>query len=427
MSNEQPDLISYREVLEQIEDQENHLLLGNGFNKGLGVNTGYPAIFEKMMESNQGLYKEAKPLFVENKYDLESFIGSLENDIAENNEFLRKYVNNKVKFDFMKATHEIVKSKIKNVYVEKNEGIYILLKNFDNYFTLNYDSFLYLLLLKYKKPEQEIEALAFQPTLSFIEDDMNQELNGIYQTIKHARSEGKLELKIDDENIIITKDLRMITKTHFLNEIKEILNAKNIKFTTKGIEKVVKIIFEEEKRNECLKNVDDGSRQMSIFDDDYIFNIDIRTQNLFFLHGAFHIFKDGKIEKKITKETNKALYDKLENILNDEEKEIVCIFQAENKLDAINESAYLTNNLEKLETLSGNMVIIGSSLAENDSHILERINNSHIDTLYISTTPNSEERTRRRAQNHFPLKNIYIFNAKSISYELPDEEKTGEQ
>ena len=44
----------------------------------------------------------------------------------------------------MKAAHEIVKSKIKNIYAEKNEGIHILLKNFANYFTLNYDSFLYL-------------------------------------------------------------------------------------------------------------------------------------------------------------------------------------------------------------------------------------------------------------------------------------------
>ena len=37
---------------------------------------------------------------------------------------------------------------------KKNEGIYLLLREFTNYFTLNYDSFLYMLLLKYKKDLQ---------------------------------------------------------------------------------------------------------------------------------------------------------------------------------------------------------------------------------------------------------------------------------
>ncbi len=48
----------------------------------------------------------------------------------------------------MKATQEIVKSNIKNIYAEKNEGIFLLLKNFTNYFTLSYDPLIYILLLK---------------------------------------------------------------------------------------------------------------------------------------------------------------------------------------------------------------------------------------------------------------------------------------
>ena len=62
----------------------------------------------------------------------------------------------------MQATHEIVKEEIKNVYAEKNDGVFILLKEFTNYFTLNYDSLLYLLLLKYKPSENNKKMLSIQ-------------------------------------------------------------------------------------------------------------------------------------------------------------------------------------------------------------------------------------------------------------------------
>src|SRR5690606_229562 len=103
-------LLSYEQVLETIEGKENHLLLGNGFNYGLGIKTGYSQIFEKMIENNHGIYKDIADLVEKCNYDLELFIGELENDIADNNVFLKKYVNNKVKMDLMQATHEIVKA-----------------------------------------------------------------------------------------------------------------------------------------------------------------------------------------------------------------------------------------------------------------------------------------------------------------------------
>lgn len=45
-------LVKYSEMLSEIENTENHLLLGNGFNYSLGVNTGYKNIFEVMKEHN---------------------------------------------------------------------------------------------------------------------------------------------------------------------------------------------------------------------------------------------------------------------------------------------------------------------------------------------------------------------------------------
>ena len=142
--------ITYHDVLKKIENEENQLLIANGFNYGLGVHTGYSDIFKRMIKDNHRIYSLAEPIIEECGYDLEAFLGKVEEDIDNNNTFLKKYTKNKIKFDFMKALHEIVKEKTNSNYAEKNEGVWILLKQFSNYFSINYDAFLYMLLLKFK-------------------------------------------------------------------------------------------------------------------------------------------------------------------------------------------------------------------------------------------------------------------------------------
>jgi hypothetical protein len=83
-------LLTYKEVLIEIEGVENHLLIGNGFNYGLGINTGYKSIFLKMIENNLGVYRAALPMVEESGFDLEEFIGRLEKDIDSDNLFPEK-------------------------------------------------------------------------------------------------------------------------------------------------------------------------------------------------------------------------------------------------------------------------------------------------------------------------------------------------
>ena len=99
LSSSTVELLNYQEVLKQIKGHENHLLLGNGFNRGLGVNTSYSNIFQKMTEKEFSLYKEAASLVKECGYDLEHFIGRLTDDIDSKNNFLKKFVSNKIKMD----------------------------------------------------------------------------------------------------------------------------------------------------------------------------------------------------------------------------------------------------------------------------------------------------------------------------------------
>lgn len=423
---EETQILTYNEVLEAINNQINHLLIGNGFNYGLGINTGYKSIFQKMIEKNRSVYSAAMPLVENCNFDLETFIGKLEEDISPDNSFLRKYIRNKIKIDFMQAVHEIVKAEIKTIYAEKNEGIFLLLQNFTNYFSLNYDSFLYMLLLKYKPIQNDLNnGIVFQSSLKFIEDDMDKRQNSIYREIKEARLKGELEINVGDESNSIKKSFSILTKTHFTTEVKEYSKTNKKGWKTKDIDKVVKSIFEEEERNRLLNKVDDGSRQLNIFGDEneFIFDANSKTQNLFFLHGAFHIYKDGKSVKKITQQSDKALYERLEEILNNEEQDVVCVFQQDDKIDVINQNDYLLNCYKKLSGLSGNMVIIGSSLADNDNHVFEQINNSNIDTVFISILAKEIEKISELAKSKFPSKEIYFFDADSISYELPDEEK----
>lgn len=414
-------LLKYEEVLEKIKDKENHLLIGNGFNYGLGINTGYKSIFHKMIENNRGVYKDAMPMVNECCFDLEEFIGRLESDINETNIFLKKYVRNKVKFDFMQATHEIVKAEIKNIYAVKNEGIFLLLQNFTNYFSLNYDSFLYILLLKHKTTNNtQNNTIAFEPSIKFVEEDKDIKQNNIYTEIKEARDNGMLKVSFGDTDASMEKSFSKLTKSHFVTEVREYSKTNKKGWKTKDIDKVIKTIFEEEQRNRVIENVDDGSKQLNLFGEDaeFVFDLSSKTQNLFFLHGAFHIYKDGKSNKKITQQSDKALYDKLEEIINDEGKDIVCVFQHKNKTDAIEENDYLQLCLNRLTELRGNMVFIGSSLADNDNHIFEKINNSTIDTLYISVLSKEKDKYFKLAKEKFPSKNVFLFDAETISYEL---------
>lgn len=414
-------LLSYKDILDQIIGHENHLLLGNGFNRGLGVNTSYSNIFQKMTERDFGLYKEAEPLVKECGEDLERFIGRLTEDIASQNHFLKKFVSNKVKMDFMNATHEIVKTAIKYVYAEENAGVHILLNNFTNYFTLNYDPFLYLLLLHFKSGKETNDtALTMEPSLKLIKEDTDARLNNIYTEIKHAREHGKLVISDVKDNSATTSDFKRLKKNHLIMAISEYSEKNNKRWKKKDIKAVIEFILEEEKKYTLQKKVDDGSRQLSLFKDEKVYEFDIEsaTQNLFFLHGAFHICKEGKSIRKIT-QTDKALYERVEDILNNEELDLVCIFQTENKIDEIEKNPYLTKCLNKLKTLSDTMVIIGSSLDDNDDHIFDAIAKSNIETLYISTMEKKKEETFEKAVKKFPLKSIHLFDATSISYEMP--------
>lgn len=410
-------IISYGELLKELEDSENHLLVGNGFNHGLGINTSYHAIFTEMIEKRMSVYKEVIDLASECNYDLEELIGKL--TAQTESEFLKKFIANKIKLDFMEATQKIVKRSIKDIYAEKNEGVFMLLKNFTNYFTLNFDSFLYLLLLNFKEDKKNGTALGLTAGMKFIEEDLNSKEDMIYNEIKNLRNNGSLEIflpEVTGGNHTSTP-LSNITKSHFVHGVKQYATVNDKKWTVTEIERVVKYIWMEEKRNNVLNKVEDGFKNIPLFSDEYIYdNCDIE-QNIFFLHGAFHIYVSGGDTRKITQTSDKALYTKLEEIINKDNHDILTIFQSSEKEAVIHDSEYLVNCLAKLETLEGSLILIGCSLSENDEHIFRYVNNSNLTNIYISYYKDANA-VVNSARQHFPNKNIILFDAETISYSI---------
>lgn len=395
---------TYKEILSIIESAscENHLLLGNGFNLSLGVDTSYEKIFE-LMRDNFNVYNELK--IEDNNYNLEYIIGNLKEQIKDGDykPFLEKFINNKVKLDFMKSAYQIVKSQIKNIYNEKNSGLGLLFKNFNNYFSLNYDPLLYLILMKYRENKN---ILTFQNTLKFkVEDIQNREVFNYLNIYKNWTK--KL---LGPQNKAIEKPFSELTKVDFTNQLKQILNSQGKTINLQ----VLELAYEKLKDNFIRLTINDG---YNLVKNDLIFNR-FQNQNVFFLHGAFHIYeKKNKLCYKITQTQNKALYEKLENILNDENQEIVCVFTNENKTAKINENLYLKKGFDELVNLRGKLMIIGSSIDQNDQHIFNQINLSSINEIYYASSLDSKISDLKNLNRAFVNKKITLFDRETISYD----------
>jgi len=404
-------LIEYNQVIDEIKNNESHLLLANGFNKGLGVDLGYKSIFNKMKE-NSNEYENLKiPI---GNYDIEALIGRLKDQIVANSPdklFIENFINNKIKSDFMKAAYALAKDGIKHLYKKENEEIGLLFSNFTNFFTLNYDPFLYLLLMKYKKVD-ETRALTFQNTLKFKIDDTNIKGDNAYQQIKTIYHSYSKELVDEKGDKIIDKPLSVLSKTDFEKQLKEICKKKNIRLRKEYLD----LLYEELKENETKLILNDGFSSGQLFEIKP--QISKYIQNVFFLHGAFHIYKENNSIYKITKTQDKALYEKLEEIVDSKNQDIVCVLSDKNKLDEINENTYLKNGVDKLLNLKGAIVIIGSSLDKNDKHIFENIDKSEISKVYYSSSKSGMNTHYEKSQALFPSKDIILFDRDTITYSL---------
>lgn len=121
-------------------------------------------------------------------------------------------------------------------------------------------------------------------------------------------------------------------------------------------------------------------------------------QNLYYLHGALHIFDSGtEIRKYTWKRTGVRLIDQVRAAL---EQDYFPLFVAEGtsdeKLERIRHSDYLAKAYRSFENIQGTVFIYGHSLAENDEHYLRVLENGKVSTLFVGLFGDASSASNKR-------------------------------
>jgi hypothetical protein len=126
-------------------------------------------------------------------------------------------------------------------------------------------------------------------------------------------------------------------------------------------------------------------------------------QNMYFLHGALHVFDTGtEIQKYTWSNTGTRLVDQIREALK---RNFFPVFVSEGtsaeKLERIRHNDYLAKAYRSFSEITGSLFVYGHSLAANDEHYLKRIEKGKISRLYVGIygDPGSDSNTQiiRRA------------------------------
>lgn len=110
------------------------------------------------------------------------------------------------------------------------------------------------------------------------------------------------------------------------------------------------------------------------------------NQNIYYLHGALHIFDaETELQKYTWVNTGIALIDQIRDALK---RNYFPLFVAEGtsdqKLQRIRHSDFLSKAYRSFIPITGALFLFGHSLAENDDHILRLIAHGKTSQLYVS-------------------------------------------
>jgi hypothetical protein len=137
-----------------------------------------------------------------------------------------------------------------------------------------------------------------------------------------------------------------------------------------------------------LPDSDDGFRKSrDDFDADYVTwdSSQSHDQNMWYLHGALHVFDAGtEVQKYTWKNTGIRLIDQIRDALS---RDYFPLFVAEGtsdeKFEHIRHSDYLAKAYRSFQSITGALFIFGHSLAPNDEHFLKVIERGRLQHLFI--------------------------------------------
>lgn len=125
-------------------------------------------------------------------------------------------------------------------------------------------------------------------------------------------------------------------------------------------------------------------------------------QNIYYLHGALHIFDAGSELKKYTwSRTGIRLIDQIRTAIDQHLYPVfVAEGESEQKLERIRHNDFLSRGYRSFAKITGTLFIHGHSLAPNDEHFLHLIEKGKLSRLFISvfgepTSPANTQLIRR--------------------------------
>jgi hypothetical protein len=121
-------------------------------------------------------------------------------------------------------------------------------------------------------------------------------------------------------------------------------------------------------------------------------------QNMWFLHGALHVFDSGtEVQKYTWRRTGIRLIEQVRNALS---KDFFPLFVAEGtsdeKLERIRHSDYLAKAFRSFQEIQHCLFIYGHSLAANDEHYLRLIERGKLSHLFVGLFGDPKTGSNRR-------------------------------
>lgn len=144
--------------------------------------------------------------------------------------------------------------------------------------------------------------------------------------------------------------------------------------------------------NDGFTRIDDTPPEYVVWDESS------HTQDVFYLHGALHLFDAGyEIQKYTWANTGIKLIDQIRAALKNK---MFPVFVAEgthiDKSRKILHNSYLGRCYRSFEKTSKDLFVFGHSLSPSDEHILKAIEKSHIKRLFVSVHGNIQSAANKR-------------------------------
>jgi hypothetical protein len=151
------------------------------------------------------------------------------------------------------------------------------------------------------------------------------------------------------------------------------------------------------------------------------------SQNIYYLHGAMHIFNDGSshYEKYTWINSGKSISEQVrESISSQKYPVFISEGTTEQKLSRIMENTYLGRAFASLKRIKGSLFIFGHSIRDEDDHVFNFVNeeSNGLKNIFISLfgDVNSPENTKITNKiggwrNKYSGKNYYFYDACSAN------------